>query len=78
MAEDRIDEQIPEADLLDQRTPLVPPSPADTLIDSGPASGTSDSPGGEVDEADRLEQQTPVPGQDEDDYPPGPSGTGWS
>lgn len=75
MPEDRIHaDQIPEADLLEQQTPLIPPS----LIDDESASVIADSADGLVDEADWLEQQTPVPGEAEDDYPRGPAGTGWS
>ncbi len=69
MVENRIDpsEQIPEADLLEHHTPLDPGSLTDpdpwTDVDPGSASGD------DADEADRLEQHTPVFGDDED-YPP--------
>lgn len=65
--QDRIDpsEQIPEADLLEQQAPLDP-----TLIDDD--HGSVDRVGAAasaepVDEADRWEQQLPMPSDDE--YP---------
>lgn len=67
-------DQIPEADLLEQRTPLDPPAvadPEDTLADPDTAAAAN------VDEADRLEQQTPVLDEAEDDYPHDTSGA-WS
>lgn len=72
--EDRIDpsDRIPEADLLEQQTPLAPQS----LTATESASVASDAHGGLADETDRG-QQTPVPEED-DDYPRGPSGAGWS
>lgn len=72
MAENRIDpsEDIPEADLLEQRTPLDP----DAMIDGEPAL-ILDSPTLYVDEADRLEQQAVLPDEGEDDYPHDPSGS---
>jgi len=74
VAEDRIDpsDQIPEADLLEQQTPLDP----NPMIDAEPAAINPDSPARFADEADRLEQQTVVPDDDEDDYPHGSSATG--
>jgi hypothetical protein len=68
VAEDRIDptDQIPEADLLDQRSPLEP----HPLIERAEA-----IPDG-ADEADQLEQQ--APGEDEDDYPRDQPGARWS
>ena len=70
MADDRIDPaaEIPEADLLEQQAPL---SSSDTEI--GPP--TRDAANDPVDEADRWEQEAPVPG-DDDDYPHEPSGAG--
>jgi hypothetical protein len=64
--------EIPEADLLDQQTPL------DTLTGEPGHSTTTravTTTGGlayEADEADLLEQTMPVPG-DEDDYPRDPA-----
>ncbi len=52
----------PKADLLEQQTPL---DEWGSLTDTESAAVASDSPAGLVDEADRLEQQTPVPGEDE-------------
>jgi len=60
-----------------KQTPLTLQLLNDTLIDNGSASVSSDSPADLVGEADRPEQQTPVLGED-DDYPRGPSGAGWS
>ncbi len=75
MAESRIhpSDLIPEADLLEQQTPLESSSLNDPLIDT--ESAISDSPADLADEADRLEQQAPVPASG-DDYPRGPSGAG--
>jgi DNA-binding transcriptional MerR regulator len=66
VADNRIDpsEEIPEADLLEQRAPLDPDAVADT-----PAPVSLDAPADPVDEADRLEQQAAVPDEGEDDYP---------
>jgi hypothetical protein len=67
-------DQIPEAGLLEQRAPLDPPAvadPGDALADPDTAAAAN------VDEADRLEQQTPVLGDGEDDYPHDTSGA-WS
>lgn len=69
-------DQIPEADLLEQRTPLDPPAladPEDTLADPTTATATATA-AANVDEADRLEQQTPVRDEGEDDYPHDASG----
>jgi hypothetical protein len=65
VTDDRIDirEQIPEADLLEQQTPLDPHTPA-YATPAPPSAGTP----GEANEADRLEQQAAVPVDDEDDY----------
>jgi hypothetical protein len=65
MAFDRIDpsDQIPEADLLEQQAPLDPP-----LTDDEPGSVDRAASVEPVDEADRWEQQLPVPSA-EDDYP---------
>jgi len=76
VAGDRIDpsEQIPEADLLEQHTPLDPgpltdPDPdPDPRTDVEPGSAIPEASGDAVDEADRLEQHAPVFGDDED-YP---------
>ena len=66
VADNRIDpgEEVPEADLLEQRAPLDPDAVADTL-----AAVPLDAPADLVDEADRLEQQAVVPDEGEDDYP---------
>ena len=76
MAEDRIDpsQEIPEADLLEQHTPLDPNTP----IDAEPAALIPDSLAPFVDEADRCEQQAAVPDDGEDDYPHDSSVAGWS
>jgi hypothetical protein len=74
MADDRTDpsDQVPDADLLDQQTPIEPPSL--NVTEAAPLLANSImSP---VDEADRLEQQTPLPGGGEDDYPHDQSGAG--
>lgn len=57
-------EEVPEADLLEQRIPHDP-EPL-TQGDIEPV-----IPGGDTvaDEADRLEQAAPLPGGDEEDYP---------
>ena len=72
MAGDRIDpsELIPEADLLEQHTPLDPGSltDPDRRTDVEPGSAIAEASGDAVDEADRLEQHAPVFGDDED-YP---------
>jgi len=72
VTDDRIDpsEQIPEADLLDQQTALDA-----ALTDDEPALAGHDTAVGAVDEADRWEQQQPVP-EAEDDYPHGLLETG--
>ena len=66
MADDRIDpnEEIPEADLLEQRTPLDPNALLDTSAPPNP-----DSPAFIADKADRLDQQAAVSDEGEDDYP---------
>ena len=66
MADHRIDptEEIPEADLLEQRTALDPDTAPDT-----PAADLLSAPTDLVDEADQLEQQAEVPDEAEDDYP---------
>jgi hypothetical protein len=66
VADNRIDpsDEVPEADLLEQRTPLDPDAVADP-----PAVVPLDTPTDLVDEADRLEQQAVVPDEGEDDYP---------
>ena len=56
-------EQIPEADLLEQQTPLDPLARADDTTMS-PSAGTP----GYANEADRLDQQAALPDDDEDDY----------
>lgn len=63
MAYDRTDpsDQVPEADLLDQQTPLDPSPLTDTQALPEP-------PAEPVDEADRAEQYEMLPGAD-DDYP---------
>ena len=65
MADNRIDpsEEIPEADLLEQRAPLDPDAATDT-----PAAVPLDAPADVVDEADRLDQQAVAPDEGEDDY----------
>ena len=74
MADDRLDpsDQIPEADLLEQQAPLDPP-----LTDAEHIWVGQEAPLEPVDEADRWEQQTPVPAA-EDDYPHDPFEAGWS
>ena len=66
VADNRIDpsEEVPEADLLEQRAPLDP----DAMVDT-PAAVPFDASADLVDEADRLEQQAVVPDEGEDDYP---------
>jgi len=65
VTDDRIDirEQIPEADLLEQQTPIDPLSPADATVAS-PSAGTP----GDANEADPLEQHAALPVDDEDNY----------
>jgi hypothetical protein len=65
MPSERIDpaDQIPQADLLDQQAPLNPP-----LSHDQPGSVNHAASVEPVDEADRCEQQLPVPSAD-DDYP---------
>jgi hypothetical protein len=65
VAEDRIDpsDQIPEADFLEQQAPLDPP-----LTDDEQHWVSRDTAIDPADEADRWEQQLPVPSA-EDDYP---------
>lgn len=73
---------VPEADRLEQLTPVDPAgdTTADAMADPALAPGAriwagdpkAPGPGGPVDEADWLEQQHPVPATDRDDedYPP--------
>jgi len=79
VAGDRIDpsELIPEADLLEQNTPLDPGSLTDPnpRTDAEPGSAIPEASGNPVDEADRLEQHAPVFGDDED-YPRETAGAG--
>lgn len=65
MSDDRtaLGEQIPEADLLEQQTPLNPLAPADGTTMS-PSAGIP----GDANEAVRLDQQAALPDDDEDDY----------
>ena len=74
MAHDRIDPsaQIPDADLLEQQTPLDPP-----LSDAEPIWVGHEAPPEPGDEPDLWEQQTPVPAA-EDDYPHDLVEAGWS
>lgn len=69
MADKRIDQdrvdpagQVPEADLLEQQAPIDP------ALSGEPPSAHRDAPTKPVEEADRWEQQLPVPTPD-DDYP---------
>ena len=64
-------EQVPEADLLEQLTPVDPAlDPVDTAAPGGPTWAASQQ-SGPVDEADWLEQQLTVPAVEEaEDYPP--------
>jgi hypothetical protein len=62
------DDQVPEADRLGQRAPVEPTS----LNEAEPAPMIPDPIAHPIDEADRLEQQTPVPGDGEADYPRDP------
>ena len=66
MAQIRIhsNEEIPEADLLDQQSLLDP-----DLVTDAAGELLSDPSAHLVDEADRLDQQAVVPEQGEDDYP---------
>ncbi|GAA2743039.1 hypothetical protein GCM10009868_15310 [Terrabacter aerolatus] len=66
VADHRIDptEEIPEADLLEQRIPVDPDTAPDTS-----AAVLLDAPTDLVNEADQLEQQAEVPDEPEDDYP---------
>ncbi len=79
MAADRIDpsELIPEADLLEQHTPLDPSSltDPDPRTDVEPGSAIAEASGDAVDEADRLDQHAPVFG-DGQDYPHETAGAG--
>jgi len=70
-------ELIPEADLLEQNTPLDPGSltEPDPRTDVEPGSAIPETSGNPVDEADRLEQHAPVFGDDED-YPHETAGLG--
>lgn len=74
MAEDRIDPSvpIPEADFLDQQTPVD----AQALIDTTDPLPRLDQRNSFVDEADLLEQATPLLG-DEEDYPPTADARSW-
>jgi hypothetical protein len=65
--------EVPEADLLEQRTPLDPDADIDPEA-GAPVLGQSSS---EADDADRLEQLAVVPDADEDDRPRGGSGPDW-
>ncbi len=58
-------DEVPEADLLDQRTPLDP------ATEDGPDSDLPvvGEPLPDVDDADLLEQLSVVPDGDEDDHP---------
>lgn len=60
--DDETTEPVPEADALDQDTP-VEADPSDDEIDL--PDGIPD----DASEADALEQVTPVPGQDEENVP---------
>jgi hypothetical protein len=76
MVDDRTDpsEQIPEADLLEQQTPIDPPPLTDSEDAPAHAEPRPDFDPGVAtslaDEADRLEQATTLPGSDQDDYYP--------
>ena len=73
MAHDRIDpsDQIPDADLLEQQSPLDPP-----LTDAEHMQGVPEAPPQPVDKPDLCEPQTPVPAAD--DYPHDLVDAGWS
>jgi hypothetical protein len=74
MVDDRTDpgEQIPEADLLEQQTPLDP------LTDTTPEWPQPLGIGLEADEADRWEQAAALPDEEADDYLHQPPGGGQS
>ena len=69
-------ELVPEADLLEQLTPVDPAANSDfASAAGGPTSAvraSADEPNAPVDEADWLEQQLAVPAAegDDEDYPP--------
>jgi hypothetical protein len=67
VTDDRIDptEEVPEADLLEQRATLERNDLTDLEPESVPVEDFADP----VDPADRLEQLAAVPDEPEDDYP---------
>jgi hypothetical protein len=67
VAPDRIDplEQIPEADLLEQQTPVA----AEALTNALTVPEMADRSWVTAEEADWMEQQTAVPVDGEDEYP---------
>ena len=71
MANDRTDpaDQIPEADRVEQLTPLDPGSLTDVLHRAPSPDAAADL----VDEADRLEQDALLPEDAEEDYPHDPA-----
>ena len=71
MADQDLDptQQVPEADLLDQRAPVDPQSLGDPEAEPLMPESLRDG----VDEADRMEQLTAVLGDDEDEYPSPPT-----
>lgn len=73
MAQDRVDpgDQVPEADLLEQQSPIDEP-----LIDAERSEIIPEPATDDVDEADRWEQQAPLLA--EDDYPHQRDPAGWS
>ena len=73
------DDQVPEGDLLEQRTPLGPSAVADpeaALDDPDPTAGLDDE-AALVNEADRLDQDA-VLDEAEEDYPHDASGAASS
>ena len=65
------DADVPEADLLEQRQSIDESTLAEELSTDAatPALAADDTSFAEADESDRLEQATPVSGDETDDYP---------
>lgn len=66
-----INADVPEADLLEQRQSIDESSLADELSTgaAAPAVAADDTSFADADETDRIEQATPVTGDETDDYP---------
>jgi hypothetical protein len=73
----RIDpsEQIPEADLLEQQTSVDPPLTDGEYASAGRVDAVTSAE--LVDEADRWEQQLPVPAAEDEEYPHDARGAGF-